>query len=117
MDARVKTVIAVMHQSMADRLSVSSLSRSVNLSASRLRQLFNIETGSSPMQYLRDLRMQHAEHMLRSTFLSVKEVAFVSGLNDVSSFVRDFKRRCGLTPSEFRTRSVSQSGVLSSGRR
>jgi|HubBroStandDraft_2_1064218.scaffolds.fasta_scaffold1255498_1 transcriptional regulator GlxA family with amidase domain len=104
MDARVKTVIAVMRESMADQPSASSLSRSVNLSPARLRQLFKIETGQSPMRYLRNLRMQRAEHMLRSTFLSVKEVAFVCGINDVSSFVRDFKKRHGLTPTEFRTR-------------
>jgi len=57
------------------------------------------------MRYLRDLRMKHAEHLLRTTFLSVKEVAFVSGMNDVSSFVRDFKRRYGATPGTFRARS------------
>jgi AraC-like DNA-binding protein len=57
------------------------------------------------MQYLEDLRMQNAESTLRSTFLSIKEVAFVSGINDVSSFVRKFKKRYGLTPSKFRARS------------
>jgi len=57
------------------------------------------------MQYLQDLRMQNAESMLRSTFLSVKEVAFASGISDVSSFAREFKRRYGVTPSKFRVRS------------
>ena len=49
--------------------------------------------------------MKHAEQLLRTTFLSVKEVAFVSGMNDVSSFVRDFKRRQGVTPRKFRART------------
>jgi len=56
------------------------------------------------MLYLRELRMQRAQHLLASTFLSVKEIAFVSGINDVSTFVRTFKRRYGVTPSEFRGR-------------
>lgn len=50
--------------------------------------------------------MKNAETVLKSTFLSIKEVAFVSGISDVSSFVRHFKRRYGRTPSQFRAGSV-----------
>ena len=81
-DSRVKAVIDLMQQSIRAQLSIGALSRSVNLSPTRLRQLFNTETGLSPMRYLRGLRMKHAEQLLRTTFLSVKEVAFVSGMND-----------------------------------
>lgn len=105
MDHRVAAAISIINRQLADRVSIFHLARGVNLSSSRLRQLFKEETGRSPMQYLRDLRMQNAERMLRSTFLSIKEVAFISGINDVSSFVRDFKKRYGLTPSKFRARS------------
>jgi len=104
MDARVKTVIRKMREFGDDHLSIDGLSKSVSLSPTRLRQLFKNETGRSPMRYLRDLRMRRAERLLRSTFLSVKEVAFVSGLKHVSSFVHSFKRRHGVTPSEFRVR-------------
>ncbi|SRR6266480_4313556 len=102
MEARVAAAIGIMRELLANQLSVVTLSRRVRLSPTRLRQLFKKETGRSPMQYLRDLRMQHAEHLLRSTFLSVKEVAFVSGVKDLSNFVREFKRRFGLTPKQFR---------------
>ena len=57
------------------------------------------------MQYLRELRMRHAELLLRSTFLSVKEIAFVIGVKHVSSFVHAFKREHGLTPGEFRAQN------------
>ncbi len=105
MDARLTTVIEIMHRLTGGDVSMPALSKSVNLSPSRLRQLFKKEIGRSPMQYLQDLRMQNAERMLTSTFLSVKEVAFACGISDVSSFVRHFKKRCGLTPSQFRVRS------------
>jgi transcriptional regulator GlxA family with amidase domain len=104
MDHRVAAAINIMHRKLADRVSILRLSRSVNLSSSRLRQLFREDTGRSPMQYLRDLRMQNAESLLRNTFLSIKEVAFVSGTGDASSFVREFKRRYCVTPSKFRSR-------------
>jgi len=102
MDPRVETVISVMRQRLAYPLSIQMLSKRVNLSPTRLRQLFKKETGRSPMQYLGDLRMRHVEHLLRNTFLSVKEVAFSSGVKHVSSFMHAFKRRHGLTPRQFR---------------
>lgn len=104
MDPRVAAVIGVMRESLIERVSVGALSKRVNLSSTRLRQLFKREIGRSPLQYLGDLRMDHAELLLGSTFLSIKEVAFVCGVKDVSNFVRRFKRRRGLTPTEFRAR-------------
>ncbi len=106
MDARVEMAVSLMHQLTTDQLSIRSLSRSVNLSPTQLGALFKKETGQSPMQYLRKLRMQKAEQLLRSTFLSIKEVASLSGAKDVSHFVRDFKKEHGLTPKGFRLQFV-----------
>ena len=55
------------------------------------------------MQYLKEVRMQQAEEMLRNTSLTVKEVVYAVGLNDRSHFSREFKRLHGLTPKEFIT--------------
>ena len=52
--------------------------------------------------------MQRAQELLQNTFLSVKEVAFSIGVRDVSHFVRDFKKLCGQTPSEFRAKATRQ---------
>lgn len=105
MDARVARVIGLMRQSRTDHFSMHDLSRNVNLSPTRLRQIFKRDTGRSPLQYVKALRIQRAEALLRNSFLSVKEVVFLSGLKDVSHFARDFKKKHGLTPSEFRSRS------------
>ena len=103
MDARVTAVVGMMPHLMAERLSMADLSKRVNISPSRLRQLFKMETGQSPTQYLKNLRMQHAEELLKGSFLSIKEITFLTGMKDVSHFVREFKRRYGATPSEFRS--------------
>jgi transcriptional regulator GlxA family with amidase domain len=102
MDVRVTAVIQFMNGSLGEPLSIQTLSKHVNLSPSRLRQLFNAEVGLSPMQYLRDLRMRQAQQLLANSFLTIKEVTFRCGFGDVSHFAQDFKKQVGLTPSEFR---------------
>jgi AraC-like DNA-binding protein len=97
--------INVLRESSHRQLSIAALAKAVNLSPARLRQLFKRDTGQSPGQYLKEFRMQSAEHLLQTSFLSIKEVAHLSGLSDVSHFVRAFKKRHSVTPSEFRFRA------------
>src|SRR5882724_9344377 len=104
MDLRVKRIIEIIDERLTDKLSEEILSKTVNLSAARLRQLFKKATGLSTMQYIKRVRVKRATHLLRTSFLSIKEVTFRSGLRDVSHFVRDFKKQYGVTPSEFRAR-------------
>jgi AraC family transcriptional regulator of arabinose operon len=115
MDRRVKAAISILRQLVNERHSVPALARQVNLSPSRLRQLFNVETGQSPMQCLRNLRIQRAKALLRNTFLSVKEVAFRSGAKSVSHFSREFKKQSGLTPSDFRRRGPAVNETVDAG--
>jgi transcriptional regulator GlxA family with amidase domain len=110
-DPGVATVIDIMWRGTESPLSIQRLSQSVNLTPGRLRQLFKMETGLSPLQYLRRVRLQRAASLLSTSFLSVKEVTFRSGGGDVSNFVRDFKRQYGMTPSEFRAQSRSLSKI------
>jgi AraC-like DNA-binding protein len=102
MDTRVKRAIDIIERRLTEKLSEKTLSREVRLSPARLRQLFKKETGLPPMRYVRRFRMKTARNVLQVSLLTVKEVAFQSGFNDVSHFVRDFKKQYGLTPSEFR---------------
>ena len=79
-----------------------TLAALVNLSPSRFRHLFKQETGKSPAQYLKDFRMRKAEVMLRTTFLSVKQILKQVGLGSNTHFVNDFRRLHGMTPTAYR---------------
>jgi len=111
MDARVDAAIGIMRLKIANRPTIRSLATAVHLSPSSLRRLFNSETGRSPIKHLKELRMQNAEQLLQDTVLSVKEIAFLCGMNDVSHFVRDFKKEHGMRPSQFRLHVLSSRTV------
>lgn len=84
-------------------LEFRELAKIVNLSPSRLRHLFKTETGRTPAQYLKHLRLQKAELLLSTTFLTVKEIVNRVGLNTGSHFVREFKKVYGVTPTTYRS--------------
>ena len=102
MDQRVQQAIALINDNLQREIPFNRLSASVNLSPSRLHQLFKDETGLSPGKYLRLLRMQKAKLLLESTFLSVKQIMRRVGLTDESHFVRNFKKAYGFTPARYR---------------
>lgn len=102
MDRRIELVISEIETDFVRARDTAELAALVNLSASRFRHLFKEETGRTIIQYLRELRLQRAELLLRTTFLSIKEVMSESGLTSTTHFVQYFKKRYGFTPSGYR---------------
>jgi len=81
---------------------VSDIAADLNLSSSRFRHLFKQELGLSPKRYLKLTRLNRAKKLLENSFLRVKEITTVLGVNDVSHFVRDYKAFYRQTPSQTR---------------
>ncbi|HEY6119536.1 MAG TPA: helix-turn-helix domain-containing protein [Pyrinomonadaceae bacterium] len=106
MDRRIQVVVSQLQSRISSPLKLTELARQVNLSSSRLRHLFKNEIGQTPAQYLKQLRMQRAEVLLRTTFLSIKEIVNKVGFMNTSSFVREFRRIYKLSPTAYR-RSVT----------
>ncbi len=106
---RVKRVIELMEGDPSRTFTLGKMAQSVNLSAAYFCYLFKSITGVPPAKYLKSLRMQQSTVLLATTFLSVKEIVRHVGLADDSHFVRDFKRRYGVTPSEYRNRALLSS--------
>jgi len=102
MDRRIELVIAKIDTETSYSWDTATLARLVSLSPSRFRHLFKQETGTPPAQHLKDFRLRKAELMLRTTFLSIKEVLTQVGLGSNSHFVHDFKKRYGMTPTAYR---------------
>ncbi len=82
MDPRVKTVMTAMEEQLERHLSIDRLSKSVNMSPTRLRQLFKGEVGRSPGRYLKDLRLCRAERLLRDTSMQTMDKHLASMLNE-----------------------------------
>lgn len=113
MDRRIQIVSSAIDRDFRRAWSTARLARLVNLSPSRLRHLFKAEMSKTPAQYLKCLRMREAEILLRTTFLTVKEIMNRVGISDESHFGHEFKRAYGLAPSKYRS-SVTVTPVVGS---
>ena len=104
MDFRVRHAQRLISEDLRRPLVLKEIARAVNLSEPHLRSLFRAETGMTPAQYLKSLRMQKAKELLEETFLNVKQIMFQVGVNEKSHFARAFRQTYGLSPAEYRKR-------------
>ena len=73
-----------------------------DLSEVHFRRLFQRETGLPPNRYILEQRIRYAAHLLETTDMLVKEIAFVSGFGGEFYFSRQFSRIMKQSPTEFR---------------
>jgi len=81
---------------------VHELAREVHLSRGRLQSLFKKEMGVLISDYLAGQRLQRAAHLLKTSSLSIKEIAFSVGYGHHSSFTRAFENRFSQSPKQYR---------------
>lgn len=88
----------------AEDLTIRQVAEHLDISESRLIELFRRETGMTPGAYLRRVRMTKAADLLLGTRWSVQRIAAEVGIPDANYFVKLFKREHAMTPSAFRSR-------------
>lgn len=88
-----------------EEITVPQLAKLCNLSVTHFRRLFKRTMGRSPSEYLLEVRMRMARSLLKSTNISVSEVALSIGCGSISSFNRHFRQNCGSSPREYRKKS------------
>ncbi|MTI63614.1 helix-turn-helix domain-containing protein [Methylophaga sp.] len=73
-----------------------------NIPSRTLKRRFKNATGSTLIDYLQNVRIEAAKRLLEQTQLPVDEISIDTGYEDASFFRRLFKRRTGLSPSQYR---------------
>ena len=99
----VTTAICFMKQEMHRPLTVRDLANAVNMSESRFAHIFKTSTGASPLQFLKQLRMEQANRLLMSG-ANVSEAADRVGYASLSHFICEFKRYFGDPPRTYARR-------------
>lgn len=87
-------------------LSLNYLSERFNMNWKTLSKLFREETGQKFVDYLIELRMNHARKLLEETLLPVQDIATEVGYSNAISFGRMFKKLMGMSPGDYREQAA-----------
>lgn len=102
-EIRVRKILKLIESEPACR--IHELAAQFNLSHSHLQHLFKQQTGSRLGQVMLEQRLLKAAHLLESSSMSVKEIAYAVGYEHTSSFIRAFERRFAQAPLSYRQRN------------
>lgn len=86
----------------SERITLEMLAERFAMDKYYLQKLFTQHASVSPNEYLISTRMQKAKELLCGTFTPVSEVAEMVGIDNTSYFIKQFKRREGVTPAKYR---------------
>ena len=100
--ALVQTVLYALETGYDQDKSERELADEIGVTESYMIAQFRRETGKTPGQYLRDIRMKQAARMLTSSEESIRAVAGKCGIPDSNYFVKLFRAYHGCTPRDYR---------------
>jgi AraC-like DNA-binding protein len=98
--ARIARALKHVHAEYARPLSVEELARKAGMSVAAFHHYFKLVTASSPLQYLKRIRLDHARRLMAHDSYNAGTAARAVGYESPSQFSREFKRLFGVTPVE-----------------
>ncbi|MDO4336905.1 MAG: AraC family transcriptional regulator [Eubacteriales bacterium] len=103
---KLKTVLSRIEKDYNKKLTVNSIADECGYSPSHFMRWFKEATGTGFAGYLIEYRLNQAARALRSSNVSILEIAQQTGFDNLSNFNRLFKRRFEMTPSQFRRQEL-----------
>jgi AraC family transcriptional regulator len=83
-------------------ISLNELSDHCCVSPFHFSRIFKKFTSYSPYQYLMNIRLKHAEMLVRNTSTPMTDICFSSGFNSTGHFATAFKEKYGMNPTLYR---------------
>ena len=99
---RLNRVFALVQEKLADNIRLMELAEAVGMSVFHFAKMLKKSTSQSPYQYVMARRIETAKQLLRNQAMSVLEVSVRTGFVDQRHFTKVFRRKIGVSPTEFR---------------
>lgn len=99
---RIDQVQEYISQNFHKNITLSEVSKMVNMTEVSFSRFFKTRTGITFMDSLLEAKLGNAARMLIDTTQSIAEIAYSCGFNNISNFNRLFKKKKGCTPKEYR---------------
>lgn len=97
----IKEAVTYIQLHYFEKISLSSISKRLNINATYLSKRFKIETGQTLTHYVQDIRISHSKQLIKENNLSITDVALKVGFENLNYFCTVFKKRTGVTPRHY----------------
>lgn len=104
MPRALRRAMEFIHANLVECIDLSQIAEAAEVNIRTLQMGFRQKMGLTPMQYLKNARLDHAHYLLSAKVepLSVTQAAFSSGFSHLGRFSREYKHRFGCAPSQTR---------------
>ena len=99
---RIDIIYEYVNQNFAKVVDLKEVADLVHLSPAAFCRYFKKTTQRTFFEYLKEIKVSHASKLLRESNLSIAEICYASGYNNVANFNRQFKYVKALNPSSYR---------------
>ena len=99
---RIKIMLSWIHSHYDTELSTTDIAACASVSESECLRCFRATIGTTPIQYLKQYRIQQAARLLAETGQKVSDIAVSCGFQDMSYFTRAFREAMDCTPTQYR---------------
>ncbi len=99
-----KEMVSYIQQNFTGKILLKEFGEQFHLSEKYISRYFKEHFHITISQYVTYLRLEHAKHLLQDTDIPVTEVAMQSGYQNVSYFIRSFKKTYGMSPLKYRNK-------------
>lgn len=102
----IEELAAFLDAEYARGITLKELADKTGMSVNTLLKKFRTRLGTTPIQYLLDVRMKHAKEMLDDPRFSIKQIAEACGFYDSNYFIKQYRKRFGHSPGAHQCRGV-----------
>lgn len=99
---KMKLVYEYVQNNFAEKITLEDVSKVANMSSISFNRFIKKRTGKTFVNYINEIRIGYAARWLVEKDMSVSEVAYKSGFNNIANFNRSFKAIKNCTPSQYR---------------
>ncbi|WP_195938233.1 AraC family transcriptional regulator [Romboutsia sp. 1001713B170131_170501_G6] len=101
-----KKVLTLIESEYSSPLTLEDLSKACGMTPKYFCRFFSEMTNKTPIEYLNYYRIESACEQLLTTDYSITEIGLNCGFNDVSYFIKTFKKHKGVTPKQYLKSSI-----------
>ena len=110
-DVWVDLILKKIHADYSGKISLITLAEDIHINKTTVSKCFKEATGFSVTDYIINYRIKCACYSLATTKLTVREIAEECGFQSSGYFIRQFRARMGMTPTQYREKCIQERRV------